>query len=94
MKILDTPIRSISVLKKAPIAIIDEAKATDTGVGVVLSSDQYENLSLEKSTLEERLLNLEVENRLLTNHKLYSDVEVRGKYKPKANATTLEDDWA
>lgn len=102
MKILDTPIRSISELKKAPMAIIEEAKATDTGVyilnhnkgvGVILSSEQYENLLLEKSKLEERLLDLEVENRLLTNQKLYSDTEVRGEYNPKPNATALEDDW-
>ncbi|MEI5995098.1 type II toxin-antitoxin system Phd/YefM family antitoxin [Candidatus Enterococcus mansonii] len=69
MKILDTPIRSISELKKAPIDIIEEAKATETsvyilnhnkGVGVILSSEQYENLLLEKLKLEEGLLDLEV----------------------------------
>lgn len=102
MKILDTPIRSISELKKAPMDIIEEAKTTETGVyilnhnkgvGVILSSEQYENLLLEKAELEERLLDLEVENRLLTNKKLYSDVEVRREHNPVSSTEVLDDEW-
>ena len=102
MKILDTPIRSISELKKAPMDIIEQAKATNTGVyilnhnkdvGVILSSEQYKNLLLEKEELEEQLLDLEVKNRLLTNKKMYSDFEVRGESTSVESSASFDDDW-
>ncbi|MFD1902161.1 type II toxin-antitoxin system Phd/YefM family antitoxin [Enterococcus termitis] len=102
MKILDTPIRSISELKKAPMEIIEQARTTGTGVyilnhnkdvGVILSSEQYKRLLLEKEDLEEQILDLEVKNRLLTNKKMYSDVEVRGESADVESFASFDDDW-
>ena len=87
-KILDVPTTSISEVKKSATIVFKKAKADNTPVyvfnrgdvaGVILTQEQYESLTNENEVLHERVLDLEVEKRLVIKDlALYSDEEVRG----------------
>lgn len=89
MRVLDTPITSISELKKSPATIIDKATDSNTGVyilnhnrpvAVVMAVDDYEKLVNDNDELLERLYDEEVANRLENQTgKTYSEAEVMGE---------------
>lgn len=89
-KVLDVPTTSITELKKAPMAIIDLAKESNTGVyvlnrnevaGVVLSEHQYKAINKENDQLHEEILLLETALRLSkTDIVTFTDKEVRASY--------------
>lgn len=89
MQVLDTPISSISELKKSPNTIIDKAADTKTGVyvlnrnrpvAVVMTVSDYEKLVNDNDELLERLYDTEVAKRLENQSgKTYSEAEVMGE---------------
>ena len=102
-KILDVPTTSISEVKKSPTIVFKKAKEENTPVyvfnrgdvaGVMLTQEQYESLTNEIEVLHERVLDLEVEKRLVIKDlKLYSDEEVRGANVDQFRTIDENDGW-
>ncbi|MFD2831046.1 hypothetical protein [Corticicoccus populi] len=88
MKILDVPYTSLSDMKKSPANAFVKARESKTGVyvfknskpyGVVMTSEQYEELNLEIESLYDKIDELIVKERIAeTNIKVYSEEEVLG----------------
>ena len=102
-KILDVPTTSISEVKKSPTIIFKKAEKENTPVyvfnrgdvaGVMLTQEQYESLTNEIEVLHERVLDLEVEKRLVIKDlELYSDEEVRGANADQFLTIDENDGW-
>lgn len=99
----------VSELKKSPMKVMELAKSTgdavyilnnNKDVGVVIDIDKFRDLvngadELKKENIElnERLIYLETELRLANNKKTFSDSEVRGTDRMKADLSQVEDEW-
>jgi PHD/YefM family antitoxin component YafN of YafNO toxin-antitoxin module len=88
MKTLAVPTANITDVKKSPGKVFELAAKNDNGVyifnrgrvaGVMLTREQYENLSNSIEMLKEKLFDAEVAARIAnTDMKTFSDAEVRG----------------
>lgn len=93
LKTLNVPTSNISTLKKNPTKIFDNARNEKTGVyifnrntpaGIVMSVNDYENMVKKINQLEDKILDLQVEENAAQRVQNYdgirfSDEEVRGK---------------
>jgi len=87
-KILDIPTATISDVKKSPINIFKRAYKEGKGVyilnrkkieGVMLTQKKYESLIEENNYLNDKIIELVAEIRLLNKDvTIFSDLEVRG----------------
>jgi len=92
-KILDIPTSTISDLKKSPMNIFRKASKAGEGVyilnrkkiaGVMLTQKQYEALVRENDYLNDKIVELIAEKRLLNKKPaVYSDREIRGEVANK-----------
>jgi PHD/YefM family antitoxin component YafN of YafNO toxin-antitoxin module len=92
-RILNSPIATISDLKKSPMDVFRKASNEGEGVyilnrkkisGVILSQRQYETLIKENDYLNDKVIELLAEIRLLDkNVSVFSDREVRGEVANK-----------
>ncbi|MCL1847745.1 MAG: hypothetical protein FWF91_07275 [Coriobacteriia bacterium] len=103
MQTLDIPTASITEVKKSPGSVFGLAAASNNAVyvfnrgavsGVMLTKEQYESLNRHIEELEDRLLDIEVAQRLSRNKvKVYSDVSVRGKEAKEPPVLDEYDGW-
>ena len=103
MKILDVPTTSISEVKRSPMEIFQKATHEASGVyvfnrekvaGVMLTQQQYESLNKEVDCLEEQIIDLIAENRLLhQNIATFTDKEVRGEIADTPPFIDEDDGW-
>lgn len=103
MQALNVPTASISEVKMSPSKVFKNAESFGNGVyvfnrgnvvGVMLTREQYEELTGAIDTLTDRLIEMEVEKRLLVdNPKKYSDEKVRGKRVREEEIVDLTDGW-
>lgn len=104
LKTFDTPIASITDLKKSPMDIFKEAEDQNNPVyilnrnkdiGVVMTTEQYETIVQSIELLKDELLDYEVEKRINNPNPeaiSYEDFQKKYNIKPeKYNA--LNDDW-
>ena len=101
MNVLDTPIKSISELKKEPMKVFDEARRKRTGayilnrnkaVGVVLDTETYEAVVKKERDQEKRIEELK--------EKIFDmqvEITAHNRLKSERNLIPVEDalgkDW-
>jgi PHD/YefM family antitoxin component YafN of YafNO toxin-antitoxin module len=100
---LTVPTASITEVKRSPSNVFALAESANNAVyvfnrgtvsGVMLSRAQYEDMAARLESLEERLFEAEVANRLAsTSVKTYTDKEVRGEQSSHLEIIDDEDGW-
>jgi hypothetical protein len=102
-KILNTLTSTISELKKSPMDVFRRASKENEGVyvlnrkkivGIILAQEKYESLIKENDCLQDKVVELVAENRLLKeNTAIFSDAEVRGEIANREPTIDKEDDF-
>jgi hypothetical protein len=103
MEALNVPTATISEVKISPGKIFKTAEKSNNGVyvfnrgsvvGVMLTREQYEQLTGAIEALTDRLSELEAEKRIATGGlKKYSDAKVRGDHVHGHETVDLNDGW-
>jgi cell division protein FtsB len=88
-KILNTLTSTISELKKSPMDVFRKASKENEGVyvlnrkkivGIILAQEKYESLIKENDYLQDKIIELVAEIRLLNKDAtIFSDLEIRGE---------------
>jgi hypothetical protein len=103
MQALNVPTATISDVKISPSKVFKIAESNDNGVyifnrgnvvGVMLTRDQYEQLTSSIETLTDKLIEFEVEKRVAArSSKKLSDTEVRGSRVHEYEGVDMNDGW-
>jgi hypothetical protein len=103
MEALNVPTASISEVKISPGKIFKAAESHNNGVyvfnrgnvvGVMLTREQYEQLTGSVEALADRLIELEAEKRIATEGlKKYPDDKVRSKRARAYDVVDFSDGW-
>jgi PHD/YefM family antitoxin component YafN of YafNO toxin-antitoxin module len=103
MEALNVPTATISEVKVSPGKIFKAAESNDNGVyifnrgsvvGVMLTREQYEQLTGAIEALTDRLIELEAEKRIATDGlKKYPDAKVRDSRVRDRETVDMNDGW-
>lgn len=105
MDILNVPVTSMSDLKKSPKKIIEKAKSQKNGVyifsrekptAVITSVDDYENMVNKINTLEDELLDYQIEEtaleRIKKHNKKQKGYSLEEVFSNELNDVTIDED--